>query len=65
MTETASKGGLMAGRRGLIMGVANERSIAWSVASALAREGAQLAFTYQNDAMSKSCLLYTSPSPRD
>ena len=38
MTETASKGGLMAGRRGLIMGVANERSIAWSVASALARE---------------------------
>ena len=47
MTETASKGGLMAGRRGLIMGVANERSIAWSVASALAREGAQLAFTYQ------------------
>ena len=53
MTETASKGGLMEGRRGLIMGVANERSIAWSVASALAREGAQLAFTYQNDAMSK------------
>ena len=53
MTETASKGGLMAGRRGLIMGVANERSIAWSVASALAREGAQLAFTYQNDAMFK------------
>ena len=53
MTETASKGGLMAGRRGLIMGVANERSIAWSVASALAKEGAQLAFTYQNDAMSK------------
>ena len=38
MTETASKGGLMEGRRGLIMGVANERSIAWSVASALARE---------------------------
>ena len=53
MTETASKGGLMEGRRGLIMGVANERSIAWSVASALAREGAQLAFTYQSDAMSK------------
>ena len=53
MTETACKGSLMAGRRGLIMGVANERSIAWSVASALAREGAQLAFTYQNDAMSK------------
>ena len=43
----------MAGRRGLIMGVANERSIAWSVASALAREGAQLAFTYQNEAISK------------
>ena len=56
MTKTASKGGLMAGRRGLIMGVANERSIAWSVASALAREGAQLAFTYQSDAMSKSVI---------
>ena len=53
MTETASKGGLMEGRRGLIMGVANERSIAWSVASALAREGAQLAFTFQNEAISK------------
>ena len=53
MTETASKGGLMEGRRGLIMGVANERSIAWSVASALAREGAHLAFTFQNEAISK------------
>ena len=53
MTGTTLKGGLMAGRRGLIMGVANERSIAWSVASALAREGAQLAFTYQNEAISK------------
>ena len=53
MTKTSPKGGLMAGRRGLIMGVANERSIAWSVASALAREGADLAFTYQNEAISK------------
>ena len=50
MTKPSPKGGLMAGRRGLIMGVANERSIAWSVASALAREGADLAFTYQNEA---------------
>ena len=53
MTKTSPKGGLMAGRRGLILGVANERSIAWSVASALAREGADLAFTYQNEAISK------------
>ena len=37
---------LMAGKRGLVMGVANKRSIAWGVASALGRHGAELAFTY-------------------
>ena len=44
---------LMNGKRGLIMGVANERSIAWGIASALAREGAELAFTYQGEAFGK------------
>ena len=42
--------GLMAGRRGLIMGVANNHSIAWGIAQALHAQGAQLAFTYQGDA---------------
>ncbi|MCI2400267.1 enoyl-ACP reductase [Aliiroseovarius subalbicans] len=42
--------GLMQGKRGLIMGVANQRSIAWGIAKALADEGAELAFSYQGDA---------------
>ena len=46
-------GGLMRGRRGLIMGVANSHSIAWGIAQALAAQGAQLAFTYQGDALGK------------
>ncbi len=41
------------GKRGLIMGVANQRSIAWGIASAMAAEGAELAFTYQGDAFGK------------
>lgn len=53
MIETITKPGLMRGRRGLIMGVANERSIAWSIASAIAAEGGELAFTYQNDSIAK------------
>jgi enoyl-[acyl-carrier protein] reductase I len=44
---------LMAGKRGLIMGVANERSIAWGIAKAAADAGAELAFTYQGDALGK------------
>ena len=44
---------LMTGKRGLVMGVANERSIAWGIASALAREGAELAFSYQGEAFGK------------
>jgi enoyl-[acyl-carrier protein] reductase I len=44
---------LMSGKRGLIMGVANDHSIAWGIAKALAGEGAELAFTYQNDALGK------------
>ncbi|MGA9253632.1 MAG: enoyl-ACP reductase [Roseobacter sp.] len=42
--------GLLAGKRGLVMGVANERSIAWGIAKAMAEAGAELAFTYQGDA---------------
>ncbi len=45
--------GLMAGKRGLIMGVANERSIAWGIAKACHEHGAELAFTYQGDALKK------------
>ncbi len=43
----------MQGKRGLIMGVANERSIAWGIAKAMAEAGAELAFTYQGDAFGK------------
>ncbi|SDT92947.1 enoyl-ACP reductase FabI [Stappia sp. ES.058] len=49
----AGKEGLMAGKRGLIMGVANNRSIAWGIAKALADSGAELALTYQGDALRK------------
>ena len=45
--------GLMAGKRGLIMGLANEKSLAWGIARALGREGAELAFSYQGDAIRK------------
>ena len=44
---------LMAGKRGLIMGVANDRSIAWGIARVLADHGAELAFTYQGEALGK------------
>src|ERR1700721_684917 len=44
---------LMKGKRGLIMGVANDHSIAWGIAKALATQGAELAFTYQGDALGK------------
>lgn len=46
-------GPIMAGKRGLIMGVANSRSIAWGIAQACARHGAELAFTYQGEALKK------------
>jgi hypothetical protein len=45
--------GLMAGKRGLVMGVANDHSIAWGIAKALADAGAELAFTYQGEAFGK------------
>jgi len=44
---------LMAGKRGLIMGVANNRSIAWGIAKAVSRQGAEIALTYQGDAIKK------------
>jgi enoyl-[acyl-carrier protein] reductase I len=44
---------LLKGKRGLIMGVANERSIAWGIAKAMAEEGAELAFSYQGEAFGK------------
>ena len=47
------KSGLMDGKRGLVMGVANDHSIAWGVAQALAAQGAELAFTYQGDALGR------------
>jgi enoyl-[acyl-carrier protein] reductase I len=45
--------GLMQGKRGLIMGVANDHSIAWGIAKAVAAQGAELAFTYQGEALGK------------
>lgn len=47
------KGDLMRGKRGLVMGVANDMSIAWGIASQLAAQGAELAFTYQGEALEK------------
>src|SRR6478609_5713964 len=44
---------LLKGKRGLVMGVANNRSIAWGIAKAAADAGAELAFTYQGDALKK------------
>jgi len=44
---------LMAGKRGLIMGLANDRSLAWGIAQQLAEHGAELAFSYQGEALEK------------
>src|SRR5690606_20923372 len=48
-----SPNGLMTGKRGLIMGVANNRSIAWGIAQKLREHGAELAFTFQGEALEK------------
>ena len=50
MTDAAP---LMAGKKGLIMGVANDRSIAWGIAKASREQGAELAFTFQGEALQK------------
>jgi enoyl-[acyl-carrier protein] reductase I len=54
--DIAKPGPLMAGKRGLIMGVANERSIAWGIARVLAGHGARLAFTNQGDAVGRRAI---------
>jgi enoyl-[acyl-carrier protein] reductase I len=51
--EKSMANGLMAGKRGLIMGVANNRSIAWGIAKQLAAHGAEIAFSYQGEALKK------------
>jgi enoyl-[acyl-carrier protein] reductase I len=54
--DAASPGLLMEGKKGLIMGVANDRSIAWGIAKALSEQGAELAFTYQGDAFGRRAI---------
>lgn len=49
----SGQGSLMQGKRGLIMGVANDRSIAWGIAKAVSGQGAELAFTYQGEALKR------------
>lgn len=51
--STENISGLMAGKRGLIMGVANDKSIAWGIARAAAAAGAEIAFTFQGEALEK------------
>ncbi len=53
LAETPAAGTLLAGKRGLIMGVANDRSLAWGIAHACAAQGAALAFTYQGEALER------------
>jgi enoyl-[acyl-carrier protein] reductase I len=57
-STTASGGimpssGIMSGKRGLIMGLANDRSLAWGIAKSLAEHGAELAFSYQGETLEK------------
>lgn len=52
-TDIATPGPIMKGKRGLVMGVANDRSIAWGIARVLAGQGAELAFTYQGEAFGR------------
>lgn len=54
--DVAKPGPLLAGKRGLVMGVANDRSIAWGIARVLAAQGAKLAFTYQGDAFGRRAI---------
>jgi enoyl-[acyl-carrier protein] reductase I len=53
MTQTGISHGVMHDKKGLIMGVANDRSIAWGIAAKLAEQGAKLAFTFQGEALQK------------
>ncbi|MCC2096893.1 MAG: SDR family oxidoreductase, partial [Hyphomicrobiales bacterium] len=56
---TDAPAGILAGKRGLILGVANNRSIAWGIAKACYDAGAELAFTYQGDALAKRVIPLT------
>jgi enoyl-[acyl-carrier protein] reductase I len=51
--ETAKSSGILAGKRGLVLGVANNRSIAWGIAKAAHEAGAELAFTFQGESLEK------------
>ena len=51
--SSSERSGLMAGKRGLIMGLANDKSIAWGIAKQLSDHGAEIALSYQGDAMKK------------
>src|SRR5512132_310406 len=51
--QIAPRGNLMKGKRGLVMGVANDHSIAWGIAKTLADHGAELAFTFQGEALGR------------
>ena len=51
--SSSERGGLMAGKRGLIMGLANDKSIAWGIAKQLSDQGAEIALSYQGEAMKK------------
>ena len=53
MAEIEAPRGILSGKRGLIMGIANNRSIAWGIAKAARAQGAELAFTYQGEALKK------------
>ena len=53
MEKEKLNNGVMNGKRGIVMGVANDRSIAWGIAEAVAKQGAEIAFTYQGDALEK------------
>ncbi|MBA3517761.1 MAG: SDR family oxidoreductase, partial [Rhizobiales bacterium] len=49
----AQTGGIMRGKRGLVVGIANNRSLAWGIASVARQAGAELSLTYQGDALKK------------
>ena len=61
MTSPAA---LMAGKKGLIMGIANDRSIAWGIAKALHKHGATMGFTYQGEALEKRIRPLAQETPR-
>ncbi len=67
MSESAAATSLLKGKKGIVFGVANKRSIAWGIAKTLAQHGAQLAFTYQGERLKENVEELTStlsqPSP--